>query len=165
MILLAFNSCGPQAFYWLKIQLCKIKAEVAEMRGAWPAESLVVFSSADKNIRLENSTELSVSGKMYDIAKTEIRNGVKFYYATSDDDEDAYVIKLVHSEQKASHETSIPVNTLKLFDAIFFACGDDNNFNFYPAIQMSDEGALDAPRFHPPDFKEIFSPPPNASFS
>ena len=165
MLVLAFNSCGPSFFYWVKIQLCKIKAEVAERSGAWSSESLVVFSSADKGVRLENSRELQVSGKMYDIVKTQTTNGTKFYYTTHDSDEDILVAKLARSEKKAGHDTSMPLKAQKLYDAVFFAGNADNDFNSYPSIAINDDMIVNASHFYPPDFKEIFSPPPNGSFS
>ena len=164
-MLLAFNSCGPSFFYWIKIQLCKIKAEVAEESGAWSDQSLVVFSSADKNVRLENSTELRVSGKMYDIVKTETRNGVKFYYATHDSDEDTFIAKLAKTEKKSGHQASMPVKAEKLYDAVFFAADDDHLFNSFPSVQISNDAAPNDPHFYPLNFKEIFSPPPNGLFS
>jgi hypothetical protein len=165
VLLLAFNSCGPSFFYWVKIQLCKIKAEVAEESGAWSAQSLVVFSSADKGVRFENSRELQVSGKMYDIVKTEIRNGVKFYYTTHDSDEDTFIAKLARSEKKSGRQASMPVKAEKLYDAVFFASDDDHIFNSFPSVQISNDAVPNDPHFYPLNFKEIFSPPPNGFFS
>ncbi len=165
MLVLAFNSCGPSFFYWVKIQLCKIKAEVAEATEDCSPKSLVVFSSADKNVRFENSRELRVSGKMYDIVKTEIRNGVKIYCTTHDSDEDVFVAKLARSEKKAGHQTPAPVKAEKLYDAVFFAGNDDSLFNSFPSVQISNDAAPNDPHFFPLHFNEIFSPPPNGLFS
>jgi hypothetical protein len=165
VFVLAFNSCGLPFFYWAKIQVCKIKAEIAERSGAWSSGPLVVFSSADKDVRLENSRELRVSGEMYDIVKTETRNGVKFYYATHDNDEDIDIAKLANSEKKSSHETSLPVKAQTVYDAVFFAIDNSDAFNSYPAVVMRDEVSVNGPNFYPDGFKEIFSPPPNGSFS
>jgi hypothetical protein len=165
VFLLAFNAGGLPFFYWIKIQVCKIKAEIAEHSGTWSAESLVIFSSVDKDVRLENSTEFRVAGKMYDVVKTETRNGVKYYYATRDNDEDDYAAKLANSEKKSSHETSMPEKAQKLYDAVFIAGKDDNAFNSFPSVQISDDAALNDPHFYPLNFKEIFSPPPNGLHS
>jgi hypothetical protein len=165
IFLLAFNACGLPFFYWVKIQLCKIKAEVAEARGAWSSESLVVFSSADKDVLLENSRELRVSGKMYDIVKTETHKGIKFYYAAGDNDEDTYISKLGKAEKKPQRQTSTPAKASRLCDAVILAGHDCNDFNSYPTAQMSNDLSLNDPHFYPLNFKEIFSPPPNGSFS
>ena len=164
VFVLAFNAFGLPFFYWVKIQLCKIKAEVAESRGAWSSESLHVFSSADKQVRLENSTELRVSGKMYDIVKTETRDGVKYYYATSDDDEDFFISKLSGAEKQSNRETAPPIKTLKLHDVINFARGNVfYDFDSYTTAAPGDVAAVNVAHFYPLHFNEIFSPPPNSS--
>ena len=59
----------------------------------------------------------------------------------------------------------MPVKAEKLYDAVFFAGEDDNNFNSRPSVETSEKMAVNALHFYPLDFKEIFSPPPNGSFS
>ena len=165
MLVLAFNACGLPVFYWLKIQICKIKAEVAESCGVRSSESLSIFSSTEKDVKVENSSELCVAGKMYDIVKTETRNGVKIYHALGDNDEDTYIKKLAGAEKKSTHGTSLPAKASQHFDAIYFAGDNSHDLNTFPTFATADEPAVNDPRFRPQDFKDIFSPPPNRLIS
>jgi len=102
---------------------------------------------------------------MYDIVKTETRKGITFYYARHDEDEDIYVNKLARAENKPYHGSSLPGKMQRLFDATFFTGKDDSTHNIYAALQIRANAAINAAQFYPAGFLEIFSPPPNVSFS
>lgn len=106
-----------------------------------------------------------VAGKMYDIVKTQTRNGVKYYYAASDNDEDTYISKLAGAEKSAAQQTSQPVKTLKLHEAKYFACDSDHHFVCSTTAINSNDVIANDPPFFPLDYKAIFSPPPERSFS
>ena len=161
--MLAFNTCGLPFFYWVKIQVCKIKAELEENdRSPGP---LTVFAADAKGVKLIDDRELLVAGKMYDIVKTQTRNGVKFYYAASDHDEDVYINKLADAEKSAAQETSQPAKALKLYEAKYFPRGDRHDFGCLSTIIRVDKVVLNDPSFYPLDFKDIFSPPPESSLT
>ncbi len=102
---------------------------------------------------------------MYDIVKTQTLNGVKLYYAAADHDEDAYISKLADAEKSAAQETSQPVKALKLYEAKYFVCDYDHHFVCSSDIIPIKDVVVNDPPFYPLDFKDIFSPPPERSFT
>jgi hypothetical protein len=165
ILVLAFNACGLPLFFWVKIQVCKIKAEFEEYESDRTAEPVAVFSSDQQGIKRVGSDELLVAGKMYDIVKTQTRNGVTYYYAASDKDEDTYISKLADAEKNAARETSQPAKALKLPEAKYFACNNGHNLVCNTTVICGNRVIVNEPRFFPLDFKAIFSPPPERPFS
>lgn len=164
VLLLGFNSFGLPFFYWAKIQVCKLKAELAEREYEGP-QTLTVFSSAKKGLQLVNSDELQVDGKMYDVVKTRTRNGVKYYYATNDKDEDTYIHKLADTEKGETGANSLPVKMLKLYEVKYIAAIEKYtpvNFSFQYTPRF---GMMNAPFAYRAHFKDILSPPPDKFFS
>ncbi|BAU52150.1 hypothetical protein [Mucilaginibacter gotjawali] len=165
VLILGFNQVGLPFFYWAKIQLCKLKAEYAEMERAASTKSLIVFSSQKKGIQQVNGSELLVAGKMYDVVKTRLHNGIRYYYVVSDSDEDTYIHKLADTEKGDRGEKSMPAKMFKLYEVKYVA--DVKNYD--SACVTSDHitgfNVINSPFIYPVPFKDIFSPPPNLSFS
>jgi hypothetical protein len=161
---LAFNSCGLPFFYWVKIQLCKIKAEYAEEHASGGA--LILISSAKKGVQRVNNTELLVDGKMYDIVKTTMRKGIEFFYTKSDKDEDADVSRLSVLEKDDAGEKSLPVKIFKLHE-LKLVIGQAENRSFVcEPLAFFNKFCINNTTFvYPLHFKDIFSPPPNFLFS
>jgi len=161
---LAFNSCGLPFFYWIKIQLCKIKAEYSEREAS--GEILILISSSKKGIQRVNSTELLVDGKMYDIVKTSVSKGIELYYTTSDKDEDADVRKLASEEKDETGEKSLPVKIFKLHELkLVIGEADNRSFVCASSAHFNKFTVNNTPFIYPLHFKDIFSPPPNFLFS
>ena len=97
--------------------------------------------------------------------KTQTRNGIKYYYAESDHDEDTYINQLADAEKNAAQQTSQPVKALKLYEAKYFARDNDLHFICSSTIRRVDDVVVNDPPFYPLAFKDIFSPPPEHSFS
>ncbi|MDR3695753.1 MAG: hypothetical protein P4L47_14020 [Mucilaginibacter sp.] len=165
VLLLGFNPVGLPFFYWAKIQLCKIKAEYTERERAESTKSLIVFSSQKEGIQRVNGSELLVAGKMYDIVKTRIHNGIKYYYAVSDNEEDSYIGKLGDVEKGNSGEKSMPVKMFKLYE-VKYVTDVKNDEPICVTLDHINRFSVVNSRFnYPVPFKDIFSPPPNLSFS
>jgi len=161
----AFNSCGLPFFYWVKIQICKIKAEYEEGDRDRSTTSFTVFSANQAGVQRVGNDELLVAGKMYDIVKTQTRNGVKYYYAANDNDEDTYISKLADAEKSAAQETSQPIKASKLHEAKYFARDNDHHFICSSSITTVNDIVVNDSPFYPLDFRDIFTPPPESSFS
>ena len=164
VLLLGFNSFGLPFFYWAKIQVCKIKAELAETEHEGP-QTLTVFSSAKKGLLLINGDELQVDGKMYDIVKTRTRNGVKYYYAASDQDEDAYVHKLADTEKDQTGANSLPVKMFKLYEVKYVATAKSYDPLDVASDHITEFSVINTPFICASYFKDILSPPPDIFFS
>jgi hypothetical protein len=119
-------------FYWGEIQLCKIRArEYADFDFIMPGKKTVVFSSGNKGIQFINKNEIRVDGKLYDIKKTELNNGITTYYAMSDEEEDHYVQSLQDLGNTNSREKSLPGKTINLHFAKFLQSEKKCYFNLY----------------------------------
>jgi hypothetical protein len=149
-----------------EIQLCKIKAEeYLDADHAPGNEKLILFSSRTKGIELVNKSEILADGKMYDIVKTRITDGVIFYYTVSDKDEDEDVQNLENLEKNNPGEKSLPLKIVKLYDQKYFDAK-----NNYPSICLSldllpDLTSVNESFFYRVFFKDIFGPPPDHLFS
>lgn len=165
VLILGLNQVGLPFFYWAKIQLCKIKAEYAERERAESTNSLIVFSSQKNDIQRVNGSELLVAGKMYDVVKSVVHHGIKYYYVVSDNEEDSYIGKLGDVEKGNSGEKSIPVKLFKLYEVKYIT--DVKNYEpIYFTLDHINRFSVVNTRFnYPVPFKNIFSPPPNLSFS
>ncbi|MFI5139611.1 MAG: hypothetical protein ACHQIM_17455, partial [Sphingobacteriales bacterium] len=166
IFLLGFNSFGLSFFYLAEIQLCKIKAEdYANEDHGTGDKRLILISSDSRGIKLVNKTEILTDGKMYDIVKTQKRNGKTLYYALADKDEDGDIQKLTNLEKNSTGERSLPGKTIKLYDAKYFTVEKQHqnidHSNCLPPGSM----AVNKAGFYTSPLKEIFSPPPDYLFS
>jgi hypothetical protein len=162
---LGYNSFGLPFFYWVKIQLCKLKAEYAESERETKTRPLIAFSSERKGLRQVNADELLVDGKMYDIVKTAVRDGVKYFYAAGDEDEDVYLHKLADSEKDNWGEKSLPLKIFKLYEAKYVVAQQNYSPACYSPDEKNDFGVIPASSVYLSHFKDIFSPPPEPLFS
>lgn len=162
ILLLGFNSFGLFFFYWGEIQLCKIKADEYSDADYIPAKSLVVFSSGTKGIELVNKNEILADGKLYDIVKTAISNGITLYYTLSDEDEDGYVQNLTDWAKSNSEEKSLPAKTINLHLAKYFTAEKYHHYHTVSSLHGSPgvNTASDS-FFYTSPYKNIFSPPPD----
>jgi hypothetical protein len=161
ILLLGFNSFGLFFFYWGEIQLCKIKAEeYSDADYKMPGKSLIVFSSDTKGIELINKKEILADGKLYDIVKTEISNGIILYYTLHDKDEDEYVQSLTDWGKNNFQEKSLPGKTINLHLAKYFTVEKYHPVSA-PLHLRSDVKATSDSFFYTSPFKNIFSPPPD----
>jgi len=128
-------------------------------------QTLTVFSSAKKGVQLINRDELQVDGKMYDIVKTITRNGIKYYYTTKDDDEDACIHKLAAVEPGASGDKSLPLKMLKLYEVKYVAVAKNYSPIYVPWNHAGDFRVNNVRFIYPSHFIDIFSPPPESPFS
>ena len=125
------------------------------------SETPTVFSSATKGVQLVGDDELQVDGKMYDIVKTRVHNGVKYYYAVGDHEEDTYVHKLVNAEKDGTGVNSLPAKTFKLYELKYVAVTKSLALSFTPSHDLTDFSCITTPLIYLSHFKDIFSPPPN----
>jgi len=163
IVLLGFNSFGLFIFYWGEIQLCKIKAEAySDSDYSMPEKSLTVFSSDTKGIELINKKEIRSNGKLYDIVKTELSNGITKYYTLHDEDEDEDVQNLSDWEKNNSQENSLPGKTINLhLEKYFTAEKNHNSITTSSLHHGSDVKTASDSFFYNSPLKNIFSPPPN----
>jgi len=152
-------------FYWVEIQICKIKAEYAERARAATRKDLILFSPDNKGFQLVDDDEILANGKLYDIVKICTSNGVISYYAVADRDEDEYVHKLIAAEKNDSAQKSTPGKNINLYTVKYFAAAKSN----YPLcfslnLLISAAPPKNAFLYRPPS-KDIYSPPPDYSAS
>ena len=150
-------------FYWGKIELCKIKAQdYTEGFYQLREKSLTLFSSGSKDFQLINDDEILAGGNLYDIVKTEIRDGKTLYYTLSDEAEDVYVQQLADWGKSNSEEQSLPTKTVGLHIAKYFDIKEHsysslkNILRLHKNIRSSNDLFL-----YISPLKNIFSPPPN----
>lgn len=165
-MLLGLSSFGLSLFYWGEIQLCKIKAEkYVDNDDLGKDKKLTIFSSGTKGVELVNKHEILADGKMYDIVKSKLHNGIVLYYTVSDVDEDDFILNLTNLEKNNPDEKSFPAEIVKFYDLKYFDI--KNNFNsidfwlLLPPTLRIMGGHLICPSL----FRDIFSPPPNRLFS
>lgn len=162
ILLLGFNSFGLFFFYWGEIQLCKIKADEYSDADYIPAKSLIVFSSGTKGIELVDKKEILVDGKLYDIVKTQISNGITLYYTIIDEEEYEYVQNLTDWEKNNSGEKSLPGKTINLHIAKYFTDEKYQHPVFASSLPVrSDMKTVSDSFLYTSPFKNIFSPPPD----
>ena len=147
-------------FYWVQIQICKIKAEYAESSRDVKVKDLVSFSSANKGFELIDDDEILANGKMYDIVKTCANNGVIVYYALPDGDEDQYVRELIAAEKNDSAQKSTPGKNISLYSAKYFAAKNHlHPLCFSVNLLISASPLKNSAPYNSP-YKDIYSPPP-----
>jgi len=125
------------------------------------SKTTVEFSSATKGLQSVGDDELLVNGKMYDVVKTNMRNGVKYYYAVSDNDEDTYIHKLADAEKGDTGVNSLPVKTFKFYELKYVAATRNFVPTLNPSYQLTNFSCITSPMIYLSNFKDIFSPPPN----
>lgn len=79
-----------------------------------PEKTLTIFSSGDKDFQFNDDHEILANGNLYDIVKTEIRDGKTFYYALSDLEEDSYVDQVAKLSKSSSGEKSLPAKSVDI---------------------------------------------------
>lgn len=161
ILLLFFNSSGLFFFYWGEIQLCKIKADEYSDADYIPAKSFIVFSSENKNLEFVDKKEIRVDGKLYDIVKIGISNGITLYFTLSDEEEDGYVQNLSEWQKNNTGEKSLPGKTINLYLAKYFTLE-----KYQPVVACSISLAAEMKTasdrfFYKSPFKNTFSPPPD----
>jgi hypothetical protein len=160
--LVGYYSFGASLFYWVEIQICKIKAEEhAEGDSDAAGKKIVLFSSESKGFKLVDDDEIIANGKIYDIVKTCTSNGITSYYTRADADEDEYVHKLTDVEKGNSTEKSSPAKTIKQYEAKYFVAKKNNQINCFslnlPARASIPENTL----LYNSLFNDIYAPPPD----
>jgi hypothetical protein len=149
-------------FYLAEIQLCKIKAEsYADDVRAISGKKLISFSSEAKGIELVDDDEIFAGGKMYDIVKTQTRNGVIWYYTFSDSDEDEYVNKLTNLEKNNLDERSLSGKTIKLYEAKYFTFKNRAHAICVSSDQLPEVKILNDSFLYSSIYKDVLSPPPD----
>ncbi len=158
---------GLQFFYWVQIQICKIKAEVYEEanRRDIGEGRLTLFSSRSAEIHLVNDREFTSGGKMYDIVKTKIIKGVKCYYALVDNDEDNDLHALKNAEKNSSDEKSVPGKTIKLYNAKYVAVEAPGPVIYQPFNGLVNLRPVSSFFHYASPFGDIYAPPPDSLLS
>ena len=146
-----------------KIQLCKIKADnYSDAEYKIPEKFLVIFSSDTKGIELINKNEILVDGKLFDIVKTEIKDGKTLYYTLSDKEEDEYQLELTDWENNNSQEKSMPGKTINLHLLKYFTVEKYQSSVLYCSIHFRGNAKTGSDSFlYKSPYKNIFSPPPD----
>jgi hypothetical protein len=153
-------------FYLAEIQLCKIKAEnYANEDHTTGDKKLTLIPSDSKGVELVNKNEILTDGKMYDIVKTQVRNGKTFYYTIADKDEDRDIQKLTNLEKNSTGERSLPGKTIKLYDAKYFTVEKQSQNIDHSNCLSPGSSAVNNAGFYTSPLKDIFSPPPDYLFS
>jgi hypothetical protein len=162
ILLFGFNSFGLFFFYWGKIQLCKIKAEdYADSYYQLPEKTLTIFSSDDKDFQINDDHEIVADGHLYDIIKTEMRNGKKLYYVLSDQEEDGYVKQLTEWGKSNSEEKSLPTKAVGIHIGKYFEKVKYCPFAF-SLLRVRQHVKLSNDLFqYISPLKIVFSPPPD----
>jgi hypothetical protein len=102
---------------------------------------------------------------MYDIVKTEVRNGKTLYYTLADKDEDSDIHRLSDLEKDNAGERSLPGKTIKLYDAKYFAIENQHQNIDYCNYLSPASRHVDNAGFYKSPLKDIFAPPPDHLFS
>lgn len=146
--------------------MCKIEAESYSGDGDAPrGKKLIVFSSANKRIRLVGDDELLADGKMYDIVKKQTHDGQVLYYAFNDEDEDEYNAKLISLEKNDPSKNSLPGKTIKLNEEKYFARDNDNIFRLHVADVLQKGKINSGFLFYSSPLRDVLSPPPDCLMS
>lgn len=142
--------------------MCKIKAgDYADNYFELPEKTLTIFSSDDKGLQFNDDHEIVADGHLYDIVKTEMRDGKTFYYALSDQEEDDYVQQLTEWGKSNSEEKSLPTKTVgvhigKYFEQVKYCPPASLLLRVGQQVRLSN----DLFQYGSP-LKIVFSPPPD----
>jgi hypothetical protein len=161
ILLLGFNSFGLFFLYWGEIQLCKIKADEYSNADYIPPKPLTIFSSANRDFKIINKTEILSHGKLYDIVKTQISDGVTSYYTLSDEEEDSYVQSLTDWAGNNTEEKNLPAKTITFHLAKYFNVEKyADSFSF--SLRAHSNVKIERDHFfYASPLKNIFFPPPD----
>lgn len=165
-MLLGLSSFGLSLIYCAEIQLCKIRAEKnVDNDDVGKNKKLTLFSSGHKGFEMVNKHEILADGKMYDIVKTKLRNGIVLYYTVSDTDEDDLVLDLTNLEKSNPDEKSLPAKIIKLYDLKYFDIKNKSISTDFWSTLLPGLKPVYGHISYPSLFRDIFSPPPNRLIS
>lgn len=108
-----------------------------------------------------NKKEILADGKLYDIVKTEMSNGIILYYTLHDEDEDEYIQNFTDWKKNNSQEKSLPGKTINLHIAKYFTVEKHHPVSASSLNLHSDVKTASDSFFYTSPFKNIFSPPPD----
>ena len=147
--------------YWGEIQLCKINADEYSNADYVPARPLTIFSSATRDFKLINETEILSHGKLYDIVKRHTSGGITSYYTLSDEEEDGYRQNLTEWAGNNAEEKNLPAKTITFHLAKYFNV-ELYNYPFSFQLQAHGDAQINSDHFfYVSPFKNIFCPPPD----
>ena len=143
--------------------MCKIKArDCADGYYQLKEKNYKLFSSEAKDFKLINEHEILADGNLYDIIKTETRDGKICYYTLSDEEEDMYVQQLNDLGKSNSQEQSLPAKTVGLQIGKYFEDIKYNSLVFIKSLPVHEPEELSNDLFqYASPLKIVFSPPPN----
>ncbi len=147
--------------------MCKIKArDYADGYYQLKEKTYKLFSSGSKEFKLINNHEILADGNLYDIVKTETRDGKTLYYALGDEEEDRYVQQLNNLGNSNSQEQSLPAKTVGLQIGKYFEVIKYQSPVFITLLRVHESVKLSNDLFqYISPLKIVFSPPPDLIIS
>ena len=159
------NSAGLLFYYYSEVGARKIEMkEYIASSNKFDAQLLTVFSSGDNNIESIDRNEISYAGKMYDIVKTEKKDGHTLYYVISDNKEDE-LLNSISELAKHGPVGSQPQEKKMAYEVLKFVHNNNNLFTDLYAVNTHADWFSGSPDYYPSPSKNIITPPPRQSFS
>ncbi len=159
-LLLLFNTIGMLVFYWGEMENCEAIAWNKIAHNDFNDDALIHFSSNDKNFSLIEDHEILSNGILYDIVKTESKNGVTIYSCFDDKKESGFWNGISQLGKNSSEQSSTPVknNAPEVLKYI----GNEKTFDysFIYKDDLSQYGLMDFGFYYQSPYNEISAPPP-----
>lgn len=159
-LLLLFNTIGMLIFYWGEMENCEAIALSQIANHEFNDDALIHFSSANKNFSLIEDKEILSNGILYDIVKTETKDGEIIYSCFSDKKESVFWNRISQLGKNNSEQSSAPVknNAPEVLKYI----GQDKSFDysFIYTSKLTQFGLMDNGFYYQNPYSEISSPPP-----
>ncbi len=166
ILLMFLNSAGLLFYYYSEVEARKIEMrEYVASSKNFDTHLLVVFSSEDKNIESIDRNEISYGGKMFDIVKTEKKDGYTLYYVISDNREDELLISISELTKQNRNAAGQPQEKKMAYEVLKFVHNNNNlSTNLY-AVNMHADWFSRSPDYYSSPSKNIITPPPRHIFS
>jgi len=114
---------------------------------------IVTFKNEDKIIWTEKNKEFKYNGAMYDVVKSKIKNGKKYYYCINDKKENRLVTSFLHNSKKRN---KILLELKNVLSSKYFS----NKFSIKIIRNKTDVYYPEKKQFYKTVYLELNSPPP-----
>ena len=158
--LLLFNTFGMLIFYWGEMEKCEALAESRIAHHEFNDDALIEFITANKDFQIIEGKEILNNGILYDIVKTETKDGITIYSCFSDKKESGFWNGISQLGKINSEHSNVPVkdNAPEVLKYI----GHDKSFDhsFIYTANISQSGLMEKNFFYQNPYGEILAPPP-----
>ncbi|MBY0534968.1 MAG: hypothetical protein K2P88_03880 [Chitinophagaceae bacterium] len=113
LVLTAFTLVGGRVLFAVEQVLIKMQQERLVLQSV-PNSQLVSFSASDKIIWEEEAKECYYQGDLYDVVRSELKNGQTYYYCVKDGDE-SELVKNYTSHFPNQQKRTAQISTLTYF--------------------------------------------------